>query len=95
MMLTQPRALNLGLGLMFLLIDTATYVCAYYMICHNENTTDAQHWHISFILYGYIQSLIGFAAGLWLARITEQQPDDRIIRVKDEEEQVLLLTEIN
>lgn len=71
MLLSAPRMLDLSLGAAFVLIDTAVFVCSYYMIINKEDDPHAWYSHFIFILYGYVQSLIGFVAGLWLARITQ------------------------
>jgi hypothetical protein len=84
-----PRPIDLCLGAVFLLVDTAAYICSYYMILDQDDDPHTKHSHMMFVLFGYIQSLIGFIAGLWLARITQI---DAPIVLSDEEETMTLIT---
>jgi hypothetical protein len=64
------RRMDLCLGSVFMLVDAATYLCSYYMLVRRDDDPTTRHSYMTFVLYGFLQSLIGFIAGLWLSRIT-------------------------
>lgn len=71
MLLTPPRMLDISVGVVFILFDIAMYVFSYYLTLDHADDPKIQHLNLIFIVYGCAQSLIGFTAGLWLARITQ------------------------
>ena len=72
-LLTLPRFVDFFLGIAFLVGNVAVFACSYFFILYNASDDPAlmgMKW--TMITYGYLQSTIGFIAGLCLARITQQ-----------------------
>ena len=70
-LLTPPRLLDASLGAAFVVLNSVAYVCSYYFLVSKEDALHIRNMNFLLILYGYLQSLIGFSAGIWLARITQ------------------------
>jgi hypothetical protein len=81
----RARVIDFCLCLIFLLLNTAACVTAYFVFYHDDML---QHSHTNFLVYGFIQGFVGFIAGLYLARITPVATDTQ-------EETVTLLEEEN
>ena len=90
MLLTLPRAGDVLGGVVFIAVNAAVYVLSYYAIIHRPSDPATQHIAFIFILYGSIQSLIGFVGGLCLARITGTEEKITTLIDADEEEMLLI-----
>ena len=90
MLLTPPRSLDISLGVGFIILNSVAYVCSYYFMVCKEDSAHVQHMNFLLVLYGYLQSLIGFTAGIWLARITQVSNTDQIKPVILDEEMMLI-----
>jgi hypothetical protein len=88
MLLTSPRSIDVFLGIMFLIINSIAFACSYYFILHQPDDPVLQHAYITLVCYGFIQSSIGFTAGVWLARITDITPTTKV-ETKDPERAVI------
>ena len=85
-MAERTRVIDFCLCLIFLLLNTAACVTAYFVFYHDDMR---QHSHTNFLVYGFIQGFIGFIAGLYSARTTPVAATDT------QEETVALLEEEN
>ena len=86
--LTLPRFVDVFLGIAFLVGNVAVFACSYFFILYNASDDQAlkkMKW--TMITYGYLQSTIGFIAGLCLARITQQQPEEEMMLITEGEEE--------
>ena len=95
--LTPPRFVDVFLGIAFLVGNVAVFACSYFFILYNASDDQAlkkMKW--TMITYGYLQSTIGFIAGLCLARITQQQTEAESTsnsNGEQPEEEMMLITE--
>ena len=95
--LTPPRFVDIFLGIAFLVGNVAVFACSYFFILYNASDDQAlkkMKW--TMITYGYLQSTIGFIAGLCLARITQQQTEAESTSSSNgeqPEEEMMLITE--
>ncbi len=97
MLLTPPRLVDVLLGLVFLVVNTGVFACSYFLLLHTSSEDPfVQEVKITIVCYGYLQNIIGFIAGLWLARITqaglgsgEQSEEEMLLMEKLEEEHEL------
>ena len=87
MLFTSPRSIDVFLGIMFLIINSIAFACSYYFILHQPDDPVLQRAYITLVCYGFIQSSIGFTAGVWLARITDNPPAK--VETKDPERAVI------
>jgi hypothetical protein len=94
MLLTPPRLADLFLGIVFLIINSISFACSYYFILHQPDNPSLQRAYTTMVCYGYIQSSIGFTAGVWLARITDTAAENKATEQSHEEEEMLLIDEI-
>ena len=92
-----PRFVDVFLGIAFLVGNVAVFACSYFFILYNASDDQAlkkMKW--TMITYGYLQSTIGFIAGLCLARITQQQTEAESTSSSNgeqPEEEMMLITE--
>jgi hypothetical protein len=94
MLLTPPRLVDLCLGIAFIIINTCLFACSYCFIVQQraQNNPLIQRVYLSTVCYGYVQSILGFIAGLWLARITQVRVSSHEEPVASEEEMQLMMT---
>ncbi len=91
MLLTPPRLLDVMLGFGYICISLIIYLTSYYI--YTPNDPKIQHFHASLISYGCCQGLIGFFAGLCLARITQVEKSTDAQSAEDEEQAMLMVIE--
>ncbi len=89
MFFTSPFLIDIYLGIAFLIIDTATYIFSFYLIANKTADPQIRYMHFVFIVYGYVQSLLGFVAGLVLARTTERTLYAEVSKEAEEEETLI------
>ena len=91
MLLTPPRILDIALGLAYILTNTLIFMSTYLMVIQNTSIPEIQYTNFYFISYGYVQGLIGFFAGLFLARITQVKRNEPRVLADIEEEELMLI----
>jgi hypothetical protein len=89
LLLTPPRLLDLSLGAFFVILNSVAYVCCYYLLVSNETALHVQHMNFLLVLYGYLQSLLGYTAGIFIARIT--QMDNKSVEQPLLDEEMMLI----
>lgn len=89
MAFTSPFWLDFSIGVAFLIIDTATYLLSFYLTANKTADPHIRYLHFVFIVYGYFQSLLGFIAGLVLARTTQGTTYAQINKEAEEEETLI------
>ena len=89
MLLSPPRPLDFMLGFTYLCISALVYTISYYL--NTSADPDTQRLHAVLISYGYCQGLIGFFAGLWLARMTQVENKADAQPAEEEEEAMLMV----
>ena len=70
-------------------VDTATYLLSFYLTANKTADPHIRYLHFVFIVYGYFQSLLGFIAGLVLARTTQGTTYAQINKEAEEEETLI------
>jgi hypothetical protein len=90
MLLTPPRLLDVTLGIAFMLSDAVIFTCSHYILMRKEDTQEIQHTNLLVMFFGFLQSIIGFIAGLWLARITQVNIAEPVKQADVEEEMMLI-----
>ena len=91
MLLTPPRLLDVMLGFAYICISTIIYIVSYFL--NTPNNPEIQRLHAKLISYGCCQALIGFFAGLCLARMTQVEKHTDAQSAEDEEEAMLMVIE--
>jgi hypothetical protein len=89
MLLTPPRPLDVMLGFAYICVSTIVYLASYFL--NTPTNPDSRHLRAVFISYGYCQSIVGFFAGLCLARITQVDKTTDAQSVEEEEEAMLMV----
>lgn len=98
MLLTPPRLEHVLLGLAYIKINMTIFACSYYFILYNASDDPRlQEAKQIIVCYGFLQSLIGFIAGLWLSRITQVVDHGKpaVIIISPPEEEMRLIEEEN
>ncbi len=97
MLLTPPHSTDVFLGIMFFIINSIAFVCSYFFILYQPDNPALQHVYTTLVCYGFIQSCIGFTAGIWLARITNNTTTEEARKDTERpvvvEEEMLLMEE--
>jgi hypothetical protein len=92
MLLTPPRIRDIMLGFLYICINTLIFTSIYFVVKQRSSNPEYQHANFVFISYGYYQSLIGFFAGLVLARITQTKGEEiQPIKEEPDEEELMLI----
>lgn len=91
MLVTPPRIIDAALGLAYILIYTLTFILMYLVVIQEPSNPENQYTNFFFISYGYVQGLIGFFAGVFLARITQSKRDEPSVIADCEEEELMLI----
>ncbi len=89
-----PRMIDVFIGTAFLLINTAAYICSYYIFAYKDDDPRALHAFFVCMSNGYVQSILGFFSGLAISRITEVSCSWEPSTPEPQEEQVTLISKI-
>ena len=91
MFLALPSLTDMFLGVVFLIINSLSFACSYFFILYRPDEPALQRAYFTTVCYGYLQSCIGFFAGLCLSRITHGVEEMRDVKKAEEEEAMLTI----